>query len=270
VNAVRGRVQYVVLWGAFLLAWFALCFWAGLGFAVTAALLLGVALAPFALIAGHRFVDRRYVIGEIAGLVAAVVISAVTGFAGAAEIAFAVVVGGDTLICSVLVLTRGRGAFRNVVRNILVVLATLGVATGASAVVSAIAPVPSCGVATVGAGGATSEGSSLAAQCWVTDAESCQQSTLTVHDTGVDELATHRYRVFANSDASCYFTDSVTYGPPSDPTLNTASYQCPALTDLVGAPGEQEIKLTQCSSAVASGAAQPIIPLNAYQPLASG
>jgi hypothetical protein len=267
---VRGRVQYVILWGGLLLAWFALGFWAGLGFAVTASLLLVAFLAPFALIAGHRFVNRWYVIGEIAGLVAAIVISAVTGFADAAEIAFAVLVGGDTLICSVLVLTRARGAFRNVVRNILVILATLGVATGASAVVSAVAPVPSCGVASVGAGGATSEGSSLAAQCWVTDAQTCQPSTLTVHDTGVDELATHRYRVFANSDSSCYFTDSVTYGPPSDPTRNSASYTCPALTDLVGAPGEQEIKLTQCSSAVVAGAAEPIVPLNAYQPLPSG
>jgi hypothetical protein len=269
VKAVSGRVQYLILWGALLLAWFVLGFWAGLGLAVTATILLVAVLAPFALIAGHRFVNRWYVVGELAGLVAAVVISALTGFAGAAEIAFAVLIGGDTLICSVLVLMRGRGAFRNVVRNILVILATLGLATGASAVVSAIAPVPSCGAATVGAGGATSQASALAAQCWVTDAETCQPSTLTVHDVTDDEGATHRYRVVANSDSNCHFTDSVTYGPHTDTMENTASYTCPSLTDLVGAPGEQEIKLTQCSSAVEPGVAEPIIPLNAYQPLPS-
>jgi hypothetical protein len=266
---VGGRVQYPILFGVLLFAWAALCFWAGLGFALVASLLLAAVLAPFALLAGHRFVNRWYVMGEVAALVAAFAISVVTGFGVAAGIAFAVVVGGDTLICGVLVLMRGRGVARNVTRNLLAILATLGIATGASAVTAAIAPVPSCGAATVGAGGATSEESSLAAQCWVTDAETCVQSTLTVHDTGVDELATHRYRVIANSDSSCYFTDAVTYGPPSDPNLNSASYTCPALTDLVGAPGEQEIKLTQCSSGVETGAAEPVIPLNAYQPLPS-
>jgi hypothetical protein len=267
---VSGRAQYLALWGVLLLGWFVLGFWAGLGFAITASLLLLAVLAPFALITGHRFVNRWYMLGEVVALVAAIVISAVTGFGNAAEIAFAVLIGGDTLICSVVMLRRGRGAFRNVVRNILVILVTLGLATGASAVVSVLAPVPSCGAATVGAGGATSNDSALAAQCWVTDAETCRQSTLTVNDTGVDELATHRYRVVANSDSNCHFTDAVTYGPPSDPSQNSASYSCPALTDLVGAPGEQEIKLTQCSSAVASGAAAPIIPLNAYQPLPPG
>jgi hypothetical protein len=263
-------VQYLILWGAFLLAWAALGFWAGLGWAIVASLLLLALLAPFALLIGHRFVNRWYVIGEIAALIAVVAIAAVTGFGNVGWIAFLVLVGGDTLICSVLVLREGRGAFRNVVRNLLVLLATLGIATGAAAVVAAIAPVPSCGTATVGAGGATSEGSALAAQCWVTDAETCQPSTLTVHDTGVDELATHRYRIYANNDSNCHFTDSVTYGPPSEPTLHTTSYTCPALTDLVGAPGEQEIKLTQCSDAVAAGAAEPIIPLNAYVPLPPG
>ncbi len=265
-----GRVQYLILWGALLLAWAALGFWAGLGWAVVASLLLLALLAPFALLIGHRFVNRWYVLGEVVALVVLVVISVVTGFGNVAWITFLAVVGGDTLICSLLVLRQGRGAFRNVVRNLLVLLATLGIATGASAVVGAIAPVPSCGTATVGEGGATSEDSALAAQCWVTDAETCQPSTLTVHDTTVDELATHRYRIFADSDSNCHFTDSVTYGPPSDPTLNTTSYACPALTDLVGAPGEQEIELTQCSDAVGTGAAKPIIPLNAYVPLPPG
>jgi len=267
---VGGRVQYPIVFGVLLLAWAALGFWAGLGFAVVATVLIVAVLAPIALFGGHRFVNRWYVFAEIAGLIVAIVISAVSGFTNAAVIAFGVLLGADTLICSALMLARGRGAFRNVIRNLLVILATLGVATGASAVTAAIAPVPSCGTATVGAGGATSDGSALAAQCWVTDAETCQPSTLTVHDTGVDELAAHRYRIVANDDSNCHFTDSVTYGPPSDPNLNTASYTCPALTDLVGAPGEQEIKLTQCSSGVETGAAEPIIPLNAYQPLPSG
>jgi hypothetical protein len=269
VSAVRGRLQSLVLFGVFLLAWAALCFWAGLGFAVVAAVLLLAVLAPVSLFAGHRFVNRWYVIAEIVALVAAIVISVVTGFA-AAGIAFAIVVGGDTLICSALVLMRGRGVFRGVTRNLLVIVATLGLATGASAVTAAIAPVPSCGTATVGAGGATSDASAAAAQCWVTDAETCVASTLTVDDTGVGEFAKHRYRVVLNSDSNCHFTDSVTYGPHTDVTESTATYTCPALTDQVGAPGEQEIKLTQCTSAVASGAAEPIIPLNAYQPLPPG
>ena len=264
-----GRVQYRIFRVVLLLAWAALCFWAGLGFALVASLLLLAVLAPVALFAGHRFVNRWYVIGELVALVAAVVISVVTGFVGAG-ITFAVLVGGDTLICSVLMLTRGRGAFRNVTRTLLVILATLGVATGAATVTAAIAPEPFCGSAAVGAGGATSDGSALAAQCFVTDAETCVPSTLTVHDIGVDELATHRYRVVADNDASCHFTDSVTYGPPSDPSRDSASYDCPALTDQVGAPGEQEIKLVQCAGAVATGAAAPIIPLNAYQPLPPG
>jgi hypothetical protein len=262
---VGGRVQYLIVSGVLLVAWAALCFWAGFGFALVAAILLLVLLAPVALFAGHRFVNRWYVVAELAALVVAIAISAVTSF-GAAGIAFGVAVGADTLICSALVLMRGRGAFRNATRNLLVILATLGIAMGASAITAAIAPVPSCGTAIVGAGGSTSNGSAAAAQCWVTDAETCIQSTLTVRDTGVDELATHRYRVVPNGDATCHFTDSVTYGPPSDPSVSTASYSCPALTDLVGAPGEQEIKLTQCSS----GAAKPIIPLNAYVPLPPG
>jgi hypothetical protein len=267
---VGGRVQYPILFGVLLLAWAALGFWAGLGFAVVGSVLLVAVLAPVALLTGHRFVNRWYVLAEIAGVIAALAISFVSGFTNPAVIAFGVLIGGDTLICSALMLAKGRGAFRNVIRNLLVILATLGLATGASAVTAAIAPVPSCGTATVGTGGATSEGSALAAQCWVTDAETCQPSTLTVHDTGVDELATHRYRIVANNDSNCHFTDSVTYGPPSNPSLNTAAYTCPALTDLVGAPGEQEIQLTQCSSGVETGAAEPIIPLNAYQPLPPG
>jgi hypothetical protein len=266
---VRGRLRYRILFGLLLLGWAALCFWAGLSFALVATALLLAALVPIALINGHRFVNRWYVIGEVAAMVAAIVISAVTSFA-AAGIAFAVVVGGDTLICSGLVVTRGRDFFRNATRNLLVILATLGVATAASAVTAAIAPVPSCGIATVGAGGATSEDSSLAAQCFITDAETCLQSTLMVHDTGLDELATHRYRVVADSDSNCHFTDSVTYGPPSGSSQYSASYNCPALTDLVGAPGEQEIELTQCTGAVETGAAAPIIPVNAYQPLPPG
>jgi hypothetical protein len=266
---VGGRVQPLIFFGVLLAAWAALCFWAGLGFALVAGLLLLALLAIVALAAGHRFVNRWYVIAELVALVVAVVVSVLTGFV-AAGITFGILVGADTLIFSALVLARGRGAVRNVTRNLLVILATLGLATGASAVTAAIAPVPSCGSASVGAGGATSEGSALAAQCFVTDAETCMPSTLTVRDSGEDEIATHRYRVHASSDSQCYFTDSVTYGPASTPSRFAASYNCPALTDLVGAPGQQEIELTQCTGAVAAGVAEPIIPLNAYVPLPSG
>jgi hypothetical protein len=37
---VSGRVQYLIVFGAFLLAWAALCFWAGMGFVLVASLLL--------------------------------------------------------------------------------------------------------------------------------------------------------------------------------------------------------------------------------------
>ncbi|MFZ0130649.1 MAG: hypothetical protein WB808_02415 [Candidatus Dormiibacterota bacterium] len=263
---MRGRVQYLTVFGLLLLAWAALSFWAGLGFALVASLLLLAVLVPVALIAGHRFVNRPYVLVEIAALVIAVVVSAVTGFV-IAGIAIGALLGVDTLICSALVLMHGRGGLRNVTRNLLVILATLGVATGASALTAALVPVPSCGTAAVGIGGATSAASAEAAQCFAASAEACIPKTLTVRDTGVDELAVHRFRIVPDIDARCHFTDAVAYGPPAAPSLHTLTYSCPTLTDLVGAPGEQQIELAQCSSSVASGLAAPIIPLNEYQPL---
>ncbi|MFI5287237.1 MAG: hypothetical protein ACHQ4F_13070 [Candidatus Dormibacteria bacterium] len=263
---MRGRLQYLTVFGVVLLAWAALCFWAGLGFALVASLLLLAVLVPMALVAGHRFVNRRYVLVEIAALVIAVVVSAVTDFV-IAGIVFGALLGVDTLVCSALVLMRGRGALRNVTRNLLVLLATLGVATGASALTGALVPVPSCGTASVGVGGATSAASAAAAQCFVSSAEACIPKTLTVDDTGVDELATHRFRIVPDSDARCHFTDAVQYGPPAHPSQHTVTYTCPALTDQVGAPGEQQIQLTQCSSGIVPGLAAPIIPLTEYQPL---
>lgn len=263
---MRGRLQYLTVFGLLLLAWAALCFWAGLGFAQVASLLLLAVLAPVALVAGHRFVNRWYVLVEIAALVIAVVVSALTGFVVAGTV-FGALLGVDTLVCSALVLMQGRGALRNVTRNLLAILATLGVATGASALTAALVPVPSCGTASVGIGGATSAVSAEAAQCFVTAAEACIPKTLTVEDTAVDELATHRFRIVADSDARCHFTDAVQYGPPAAPDQHTVTYTCPALTDLVGAPGEQQIQLTQCSSSVVPGLAAPIIPLTEYQPL---
>jgi hypothetical protein len=263
---VRGRLQYLTVFGLVLLAWAALCFWAGLGFALVASLLLLAVLVPVALVAGHRFVKRWYGLVEIAALVITVVVSAVTGFV-VAGIVFGALLGVDTLMCSALVLMHGRGAFRNVTRNLLVILATLGVATGASALAAALVPVPSCGTASVGIGGATSAASAEAAQCFVTSAEACIPKTLTVDDTGVDELASHRFRIVPDSDARCHFTDAVQYGPPAAPSQHTVTYTCPALTDLVGAPGEQEIQLTQCSSSIVPGLAAPIIPFTEYQPL---
>jgi hypothetical protein len=265
---VSGRVQYLIVFGAFLLAWAALCFWAGMGFVLVASLLLLAGLVPVSLYAGHRFVNRWYVAAELAALVVAVVVSIVTGFV-VAGILFAVVLGIDVLVCSALVLTRGRGSFRNVTRNLLVVLATLGVATGAAAITAAVAPVPSCGSATVGLGGATSTASAEAGDCFVAAAENCTPMTLAVHETAVDELASHEYRIVADSDSRCHFTDSVTYGPPSDPRQHAVSYTCPALTDQTGAPGEQQVQLTQCSGSTGSGAAAPVIPINAYVPLAT-
>ncbi len=261
------RVQYLIVFGAFLLAWAALCFWAGLGFALVASLLLLAGLVPVSLYAGHRFVNRWYVAAELGALVVAVVVSIITGFV-VAGILFAVVLGVDVLVCSALLLTRGRGAFRNVTRNLLIILATLGVATGASAVTAAVAPIPSCGSATVGLGGATSTASAEAGDCFVAAAENCTLMTLAVHETGVDELATHEYRIVADSDSRCHFTDAVIYGPPSDPSQHGVTYTCPAITDQIGAPGEQQVQLTQCSGSIGSGAAAPVIPINAYVPLA--
>ncbi len=263
---MRGRLQYLTVFGLVLIAWAALCFWAGLGFALVASLLLVAVLVPVALVAGHRFVNRWYVLMEIAALVIAVVLAAVAGFE-IAGIVFGVLLGADTLVCSALVLMQRRGAFRNVTRNLVVILATLGLATGASALTAALVPVPSCGTASVGIGGATSAASAGAAQCFVTSAEACIPKTLTVADASVDELATHRFRIVPDSDARCHFTDAVQYGPPAAPSQHTVTYTCPALTDLVGAPGEQQIELTQCSSSVVAGLAAPIIPLNEYQPL---
>ncbi len=60
--------------------------------------------------------------------------------------------------------------------------------------------------------------------------------------------------------------NSVTYGPPSAPTKFSASYNCPTLTDQIGAPGEQQVQLTQCAGGVAAGAAAPIIPMNPFVP----
>jgi hypothetical protein len=265
---VGGRFQNRVVYGVLLVGCAALCFWAGLGFAFVASLLLLAVLVPVALFAGHRFVNRWYVIAEIAALVAAVAVWVLTGFA-IAGITVAVMLGADTLVCSALVLTRGRRALRSATRNLLVILVTLGVATGASAVAAALAPVPSCGTASVGLGGATTPGSAEAGQCFVVSAESCVPMTLTVHETTIDELATHQFRIVADSDGHCHFTDAVTYGPRSHPLERATSYTCPALTDQVGAPGEQQVQLTQCSGAIATGVAAPIIPTNAYQPLQS-
>jgi hypothetical protein len=261
-------VQSLIVVGGLLLAWALLCFWAGLGFAFVAALLLLVALAAVALVGGHRFVHRWYVLAEIAALIAAAVLSGITGFA-VGGVVFAMALGVDTIVCSVLVLWRGRGAIRTATRNLLMILATLGFATGASAVIAAIVPVPSCGTATIGAGGATSPGSAAAGQCFVAAAETCIARTLTVAATGLDELARHQYRVVLGSDGQCHFTDTVRYGPPSNPTRRSASYTCPALTAQVGAPGEQEVQLSQCTGAVLAGAGEPIIPMNAYRPLPS-
>ena len=91
--------------------------------------------------------------------------------------------------------------------------------------------------------------------------------TLTMSETGPDEIATHHYRVVAESNAHCHFTDGVTYGPQSYPEsagdlIHLSRHHLPDRS-----PGEQLVQLTQCSSAIVAGIATPIIPTNAYQPL---
>lgn len=265
---MRGRAQYLIVFCAFLLALAALCFWAGFGFALVISLLLLAGLVPIALLAGHRYVNRWYVVAEIVALVVALAISVVSGSL-VAWIIVGTLFAMDTLACSALVLARGRGGMRAVTRNLLLILAALGAGTGAYAIAAAVAPVPSCGTATVGRGGATTPEAAEAGQCFVASGESCVPKTLTVRATGVDELATHRFVIVADSDGQCHFTDSVQYGPPSDPSRHSTSYTCPALTDQIGAPGEQQVQLTQCSGAVVPGVAAPVIPLNEYQPLPS-
>ena len=148
-----------------------------------AALLLLAVLATVALAAGHRFVNRWYVIAEIVALVVAVVVSVLTGFV-AAGITFAVLVGADTLICSALVLARGTG--RRPQRD----AQPAGHPRHARACDRGIRQSPRRSRRCRHAASATSEraappseGSALAAQCFVTDAETCMPSTLTVHDT---------------------------------------------------------------------------------------
>jgi hypothetical protein len=265
-GGISARVQSSAISGLLLLAWAALCFWAGFGFASVAAILLLVAIVPLTLIAGHRFVDRRYVIVEVVAVVAAVVVAVIAGFSTPSVVVLGAVIGVDILACSALILRRGRGVIRRATRNLLVIIAALGVATGAAVVVSALASVPSCGTASVGAGGATTSGSANAGECFAVNAANCQPHSLTVQETGTDELATHRYRIVSDANGQCHFTDSVTFGPPSDPMQHAATYTCPALTAQIGAPGEQQVQLTQCSGGVASGVAAPVIPTNAFQP----
>jgi hypothetical protein len=90
-----------------------------------------------------------------------------------------------------------------------------------------------------------------------------------VEDSSVDERATHTLRVVEDLDNQCHFTDAVQYGPPSAPAQYSITYTCPTITDQIGAPGEQQVQLTQCAESVIAGVAAPIIPMNAYQPPAA-
>jgi hypothetical protein len=260
------RLPSQILLGVFLVAWAVLCFWAGPNFVLVMVILLLAGLVPVALVAGHRYLHRPYVTAEVAALPLALIVLFATGFDVAALVVFAALLGADTLICSFLVLRTGRGAIRNTTRNLILILAALGVGTAASFVVSAVAPVPTCGTATVGIGGATDPGSATAGQCFVAAAENCEARTLTVDATSTDEIATHRFRIVEVANSRCHFTDSVSYGPPAAPTKFSAAYTCPALTDQIGAPGEQQVQLTQCSGGVVPGVAAPIIPMNQFQP----
>jgi S1-C subfamily serine protease len=82
-------------------------------------------------------------------------------------------------------------------------------------------------------------------------------------------------------DTALYYAHQI-LGPPStrpagaslrvcvedstSPRHSNSSYTCPALTDQIGAPGEQGIQLTRCSCPVAAGVEAPIIRTNAHQP----
>jgi hypothetical protein len=260
------RLRAQIFFGIFLVIWAALCFWAGANFVLVMLLLLLAAIVPLALIGGHRYLHRPYVTAEVLVLPLTLIVMFATGFAVASVIVFGIALGGDTLHCSYLVLRRGRGAIRNTTRNLILILAALGVGTMVSFVVSSVAPVQSCGTATVGVGGATDQGSATAGQCFVAAAEICEARTLTVDDTSVDEVATHRFRIVEDLNSQCHFTDAVTYGPPDASTKFSATYTCPTLTDQIGSPGEQQVQLTQCAGGVAADAAAPIIPMNAFQP----
>lgn len=261
------RLPAQILFGIFLVAWAGLCFWAGANFVLVMVILLLAGIVPLALVGGHRFLHRPYVTAEVVALPIALIVMFATGFDVAGVLVFGVLLGADTLVCSYLLLSRGRrGAIRNSTRNLIAILAALGVGTTASFVVSAVAPIPSCGTATVGAGGSTDQASATAGQCFAAAAESCEARTLTVDETTVDEVSTQRYRIVEDANSQCHFTDSVTYGPPTAPTKFSAAYTCPALTDQIGAPGEQQVQLTQCAGGVVGGAAAPIIPMNPFVP----
>lgn len=261
------RLPAQILFGLFLVAWAGLCFWAGANFVLVMVILLLAAIVPLALVGGHRYIHRPYVTAEVVAFPIALIVMFATGFDVAGVVLFGVLLGADTLVCSYLLISRGRrGAIRNSTRNLLVILVALGVGTSMSFVVSAVAPVPTCGTATVGAGGATDQASATAGQCFAAAAESCAARTLTVDETTADEVSTQHYRVVDDANSQCHFTNSVTYGPPSAPTKFSASYNCPTLTDQIGAPGEQQVQLTQCAGGVAAGAAAPIIPMNPFVP----
>lgn len=261
------RLPAQILFGVFLVAWAGLCFWAGANFVLVMVILLLAAIVPLALVGGHRYLHRPYVTAEVVALPIALIVMFATGFDVAGVVLFGVLLGADTLVCSYLLISRGRrGAIRNATRNLLVILLALGVGTSVSFAVSAVAPVPTCGTATVGSGGATDQASATAGQCFAAAAQSCIARTLTVDETTADEVSTQQYRVVEDANSQCHFTNSVTYGPPSAPTKFSASYNCPTLTDQIGAPGEQQVQLTQCAGGVATGAAAPIIPMNPFVP----
>ncbi len=263
------RLPSLIMFGIFLVAWGLLCFWAGPNFVLVMVLLLLAGLVPLALVTGHRFLRRDYVFAEVCLVPLTFIAMLVSSFNITAVIAFGVVLGLDTATCCILVLRKGRGALRNATRNLILILAVLGVATGAASVAAAIAPVPTCGTATVGVGGATDDGSAAAGQCFVAAAENCVAKALSVQVSSVDERATHAFRIVEDSDGQCHFTDAVQYGPLSSPAQYSINYTCPTLTDQIGAPGEQQVQLTQCAEQVIAGVAAPIIPMNAYQPPAA-
>jgi hypothetical protein len=102
------RLPAQILFGLFLVAWAALCFWAGANFVLVMALLLLAGIIPLALVGGHRYLHRPYVVAEVVALPIAVIVMVATGFDVAGVVLFAALLGGDTLVCSYLLLSRGR------------------------------------------------------------------------------------------------------------------------------------------------------------------
>ncbi len=160
----------------------------------------------------------------------------------------------------------GRGGIRNATSNLLVIIAALGVGTAASFVVVR----PGTGAVLRYRERRLRRGHHLRLRQRRTvlrgsgrELRAAARSPCVTGSDGSPRIAIASCRI---ANARCHFTDSVTYGPPSAPMQFSATYTCPALTDQIGAPGEQEVQLTQCGGGWPAAPRRRSFPMNEFQP----